>query len=82
MARMTHPTLPGQPIHVADSAVPVHEKAGWVLDENTVEAPNGTERPADRAGKPAWVDWAVANGADREAAELLTVPKLIEQYGS
>jgi hypothetical protein len=37
--------------------------------------------PAKADPKPAWVGWAVANGADPETAEGLTKNDLIEQYG-
>lgn len=37
-----------------------------------------TKRPPQSANKDAWVDWAVSNGMDREAAEDLTKAQLIE----
>ena len=39
-------------------------------------------RPAQADNKAAWVDWAVAQGADREDAETSTKADLIELYGS
>lgn len=46
----------------------------WVPEE----APT---RPADSALKPAWVGWAIHNGADPEDAEAATKHDLIEKYG-
>ncbi len=51
-------------------------------DEPTVPVPAPpTKRPADTALKPAWVAWAVAQGADLEAAEAATKQDLIDKYG-
>ncbi|NJP27102.1 hypothetical protein FLW53_23455 [Microbispora sp. SCL1-1] len=54
--------------------------------EPSTETPTGTpevpERPAQSAVKAAWVDYAVACGADPGEAEALTKPELIERYGS
>lgn len=38
--------------------------------------PGEVERPADSAKKPAWVDYAVAQGMDADAAEAMTVKEL------
>lgn len=43
--------------------------------EETVEA------PAQSANKAAWVDYAVTQGAERDAAEALTKTELVETYG-
>lgn len=47
--------------------------------DSPVQAP--AARPVQVAPKGAWVDYAVSQGAEREAAEALTKEKLIEQYG-
>lgn len=39
------------------------------------------EVPARSDNKAAWVDYAVAKGADREEAEASTKDDLVEQYG-
>ncbi|HEY2642308.1 MAG TPA: hypothetical protein VGI56_01025 [Galbitalea sp.] len=39
-----------------------------------------TERPDLKAGKPAWVGWAVANGMTPDDAEALTKQDLIEKF--
>ena len=44
--------------------------------------PEESGRPAQADNKAAWVDWAVAQGADREDAEASTKADLIELYGS
>lgn len=38
------------------------------------------KRPALKAGKPAWIDWAISCGADPDHASSMTVPALIESY--
>lgn len=43
--RMTHPHLPGQPVEVADSAVPHHRAAGWQVVEG--QASQGEEWPLE-----------------------------------
>jgi hypothetical protein len=43
--------------------------------------PQPEKPPARSASKATWVDWAVARGASREAAEAATKDVLIEQYG-
>lgn len=43
--------------------------------------PQPEEPPAKGAAKATWVDWAVARGASREAAEQATKGDLIAQYG-
>lgn len=35
--RMTHPDVPDQEIFVRPESVPVHEKAGWVVDDSDDE---------------------------------------------
>lgn len=39
-------------------------------------------RPAKGAAKGAWVDWAVAQGAERAEAEKATKDDLIRDYGA
>lgn len=51
-------------------------------DEVTPEpVSDATEKPVKSAGKPAWVDFAVAQGLDREAAEAMTKDDLVAQFG-
>lgn len=40
------------------------------------------DRPAVNDRKAAWVDYAVAQGADRDDAEALTKDDLVDQYGA
>jgi hypothetical protein len=42
---------------------------------------SGPSRPAKSAAKGAWVEWAVAQGADRAEAEKATKDDLIAAYG-
>ena len=44
--------------------------------------PDVAEVPAKRAKKAEWVDWAVAWGADRSAAEKLSKAALIREFSS
>lgn len=44
--------------------------------------PDPEAMPSKRALKAAWVDWAVAWGADRSAAEKLSKPALIREFSS
>jgi hypothetical protein len=49
-----------------------------------VEAEQGNgepKRPSKADNKAAWVDWAVANDADRTGAEAMTKDDLIKAYG-
>lgn len=41
-----------------------------------------TKAPPIAAAKAAWVGWAVASGADPEAAEAMTKTDLVERYGA
>lgn len=59
---------------------------GWPEDlYEIVDAPpkprDPDDPPAKSANKPDWVDYAVAQGADRDEAEKLTKDELIETYG-
>jgi hypothetical protein len=38
-------------------------------------------RPAVAANKPAWVAWAIAQGASADEADAMTKNDLIEKYG-
>jgi hypothetical protein len=40
------------------------------------------EPPAQSANKGAWVDYAVSQGAEPDAAEAMTKADLVETYGS
>lgn len=44
----------------------------------TTPQQDGAKQPAQSANKDAWVDWAVSNGMDRDAADDLTKAQLIE----
>lgn len=41
----------------------------------------GVEAPAKSASKGEWVDYAVAQGADRDEAEAATKDDLVDRYG-
>lgn len=47
----------------------------------TITVDGGDGPPAASASKAAWVDHAVAQGADRDEAEALTKDALVEAYG-
>lgn len=53
-----------------------------VADRVEQGRPDAGQVPAKRARKEAWIDWAVAWGADRAAAELLSKPDLIREFSS
>lgn len=53
---------------------------GWGDAEQKAEQP-AAARPAKSAAKGAWVDWAVAQGADRAEAEKATKDDLIAAFG-
>jgi len=54
-----------------------------VVPETPVEPePETPSAPAKSAAKPEWVDYAVAQGADRGDAEKATKDELIELYGA
>lgn len=70
----------------AHHAALVAQNIGWRRIEDVVGAedhgpvPTTPEpkQPAQSANKDAWVDWAVSNGMDRDAADDLTKAQLIE----
>ncbi|MCB0969383.1 MAG: hypothetical protein KDB37_21315 [Ilumatobacter sp.] len=43
---------------------------------------DGPAEPAKSASKAAWVDFAVAQGADRDAAEAKTRDGLVDEFGT
>lgn len=60
-------------------SVGVYMARGWTVagsdQTDTAGKPATSDRKAD------WVDWAVAQGADRDEAEAATKADLVEQYG-
>lgn len=64
----------GQPDTVAES---LSGQDAPVADD----VPDAPDVPAHSAVKAEWVAYAVAQGADAEAAESSTKAELIEQYG-
>lgn len=57
---------------------------GQLVRVNEDGSPFETEapkRPADSAGKPAWVGYAVSRGASVDDADAMTKNDLIEKYG-
>jgi hypothetical protein len=53
----------------------------WSRAEEAEREPAEPKRPAKTDNKAAWVDWAVANDADRAEAEAMTKDDLIKAYG-
>jgi len=53
----------------------------WVRVEPDAPEPDEPKRPGRADNKAAWVDWAVANDADRAEAEAMTKDDLIKAYG-
>lgn len=55
----------------------------WVRVEDAEPEQGSDEpkRPSRADNKAAWVDWAVANDADRAEAEAMTKDDLIKAYG-
>jgi hypothetical protein len=84
-----HPgPVPGEPEEQAQQETALAAEVlttGTDVREATQEAaednPQPEKLPARSASKATWVDWAVARGASREAAEAATKDVLIEQYG-
>lgn len=84
-----------EPINPPDDAPAPRIQADVVGDETTAadhsvesagdaELADGEEyvnQPAKSAVKEAWIEWAVASGANREEAEAMTKADLIETYG-
>lgn len=84
MVRLVHPELPDAVYETSPEHADVLAVSGWVVDGDAPEgqAPDGTLRPKDSAAKADWVAYAVATGADEDAAADLTRAQLIEAYGS
>lgn len=77
-----HPRWPDSVRYVlreGASAAPAVPAVQPVASEPSDPSPD--ERPVKSAGKAAWVDFAVAQGMDREAAEAMTKDELVEQFG-
>lgn len=77
---MLHPASDRVQRASRDAFERVWQHEGWVLlasDEPGTES----SRPGPRDPKPAWVEWAVANGADRDEAESMSKKGLIGAYG-
>jgi hypothetical protein len=59
-------------------------EGNWSRVEEDAKAPESggePKRPAKTDNKAAWVDWAVANDADRAEADAMTKDDLIKAYG-
>jgi hypothetical protein len=50
-------------------------------DEEAEDDPEAEGPPAKSANKPVWVDYAVAQGYDRDECEALTKEELVAQFG-
>lgn len=57
------------------------DASDWHRAEEAQPEPAEPKRPAKTDNKAAWVDWAVANDADRAEAEAMTKDDLIKAYG-
>lgn len=62
-----------------DPAPAEAEPAAEATEDGAGEAE--AEQPKKSASKADWVDFAVAQGLDREAAEAMTKDDLVEQFG-
>lgn len=60
-------------------SVGVYLSRGWTVAAGDQPADDGKPATSDR--KADWIDWAVAQGADRDHAEAATKADLVEQYG-
>jgi len=65
----------------AESVDVVTPAAEAIAEQVAVQPAVTVERPLQVAVKSAWVDYAVAQGADPAAAEAMTKQELVEQYG-
>ncbi|WP_433465707.1 hypothetical protein [Spirillospora sp. CA-128828] len=73
---------PGSDEEARLEALAADPASGWRrLDELKPAEKSEPSRPAKSALKPAWVDWAVAQGADRAEAEKASKDDLIAAYG-
>jgi hypothetical protein len=82
------PVTPGDPkaqeereTALAEAVMVDKADANEVVEAAAESNPQPEKPPARSASKATWVDWAVARGASREAAEAATKDVLIEQYG-
>jgi hypothetical protein len=69
------------PLRFAQDAEPGDEVSVQRSDVESDVEDEDDDQPSERAAKPAWVNYAVRQGADKEEAEALTKAELIEQYG-
>lgn len=68
----------------ATPAEPAGEPSGDPSGEPTGEPtgePSVVEKPKKSEAKAAWVDFAVAKGMEREAAEAMSKADLVDQFG-
>lgn len=78
---------PIDPVPVTPASEPAGEPAGESTEPSGEPAgeptgePASVEQPKKSEGKPAWVDYAVAHGLAREAAEAMTKADLVAQFG-
>lgn len=59
-------------------------RRGYRVEESGGQSAGSSERPPEHgpgSNKDAWVNWAIAQGADRDEAEQLTKSDLVELYG-
>lgn len=61
--------------------VPVVEADDQKAQYGETDSEEEDKAPAKSANKGEWVDYAVAQGADREEAEDMTKDELVEAYG-
>ena len=74
--KITAPGVWAEPGEVDDT-----DPVGFVSDQPTANPGVGELiRPAASAAKTAWVEFAVEQGLDREAAEKLTRDQLVERF--
>jgi hypothetical protein len=70
---------PARPVATGEVGEPLDEERDFAVGGLVAANPGG--RPNDNAAKPAWVNYAVREGATREEAEAMTKAELIKQYG-
>lgn len=76
MPKLQHPTSTETVVDVPARRAEVLRSRGYI---NIGESPSDV--PAQSAPKGEWVDYAVAQGADRDEADDMTKADLVEQYG-
>jgi len=70
---------------LAAAAVQAHEQANPPAEPAAADqapAPAGPEQPSKGASQKAWVEFAVAKGANQDEAQDMTRAQLIEKFGS